>query len=118
MSGDGAVIYGIKNCDTMKKAMRWLDAAGVVYRFHDYRRDGLDKQRLAAWCAALGWEVLLNRRGTTWRRLDDSLKADLDEGRAIELMAEHPALIKRPVAEFAGRLEVGFSAGHYAAMFS
>lgn len=118
MSIDAAVIYGIKNCDTMKKAMRWLDAAGVSYHFHDYRCAGVDKQRLAAWCAELGWETLLNRRGTTWRGLDETLKADLDEAGAIALMVEQPALIKRPVVEFADRVEVGFSEARYAALFS
>ncbi|MCO5129039.1 MAG: ArsC family reductase [Xanthobacteraceae bacterium] len=101
-------IYGIKNCDTMKKARAWLDAHGVAYRFHDYRQDGIDKARLAGWCAKVGWETLLNRAGTTFRKLAKADKADLDERRAIALMLAQPAMIKRPVLEHAGKLLVGF----------
>jgi len=110
-------IYGIKNCDTMKKAMRWLDEAGVAYTFHDYRVEGIESEQLAAWCGKVGWEALLNRRGTTWRRLDEADKQGLDEARAIELMIEHPAMIKRPVLEYAGGIEVGFSPARYEALF-
>jgi len=111
-------IYGIQNCDTMKKAMRWLDEAGVDYRFHDYRKQGLDAELLAGWCAQLGWEALLNRRGTTWRKLDDAVKQDLDEAQAIALMCEHPAMIKRPVLVMPERVEVGFSAERYSELFA
>lgn len=117
MTESAAVIYGIKKCDTMQKAMRWLDAAGVSYVFHDYRKDGVGADQLGAWCAALGWEDLLNRRGTTWRKLDDALKQDVDEARAIALMQAHPALIKRPLLEVAGHIEVGFSPERYSALF-
>lgn len=111
-------IYGIRNCDTVKKAMRWLDEAGVEYRFHDYRKQGLDADLLAGWCAQLGWNVLLNRRGTTWRKLDDAVKQDLDEARAIALMIEHPAMIKRPVLVMPGHIEAGFSAERYNGLFA
>jgi arsenate reductase len=112
-------IYGIRNCDTMKKAMRWLDGAGVAYTFHDFRVAGIEPGKLAAWCASLGWEKLLNRRGLTWRKLDDSQKLDIDETRAIALMAEYPTLIKRPVLEFADyNIEVGFSPARYEALLS
>ncbi len=111
-------IYGIKNCDTMKKAMRWLDDADLAYTFHNFRVAGIDSERVAAWCASVGWETLLNRRGLTWRALSDSDKQDMDEARAIALMVEHPALIKRPVLELAGHLEVGFSPARYEALLS
>jgi len=111
-------IYGIKNCDTMKKAKRWLDDAGVAYTFHDYRADGISTDQLAAWCGKVGWETLLNRRGLTWRKLDDADKQGMDEARAIALMVEHPALIKRPVLELDDRLEVGFSPARYEFLLS
>ena len=114
---DMPVMYGISNCDTIRKARRWLDEAGVSYRFHDVRRDGIEREQLVAWCAALGWEALLNRRGLTWRRLDESAKSGLDESRAIELMLAHPAMIKRPLLQFDGQLELGFSASRYQALF-
>ncbi|MGE0847173.1 MAG: ArsC family reductase [Flavobacteriaceae bacterium] len=113
----GTTIYGIPNCDTMRKARAWLDAAGIAYRFHDYRKDGVDPQRLQAWCDEAGWQTLLNRAGTTFRRLDDAEKAGLDETRARALMLAHPAAIKRPVLEHGGALLVGFDAGRYAALF-
>ncbi len=111
-------IYGIRNCDTMKKARAWLDAHGVAYRFHDYKQDGIDKARLARWCGEAGWEVLLNRAGTTFRKLSDAEKADLDERRAIALMLAQPSLIKRPVVETARRIVVGFKPEIYAKAFA
>lgn len=111
-----AVIYGIPNCDTMKKARAWLTAHGIEHAFHDYRRSGVDPARLAAWAATAGWQTLLNRSGTTFRRLPDAAKADLDEARALQLMLEQPALIKRPVLEFGTRLLVGFSPERYATL--
>lgn len=111
-------IYGIKNCDTMKKAMRWPDDAGVAYTFHDFRVAGIEPGKIAAWCASLGWETLLNRRGLTWRGLSDAQKQGMDEVRAIALMAEYPALIKRPVLEFADHIEVGFSPERYEALLA
>jgi arsenate reductase len=110
------VIYGIPNCDTMKKARAWLTAAGIGHRFHDYRTSGVDADRLAEWAARVGWQTLLNRSGTTFRKLPDQDKAGLDETRALRLMLAHPALIKRPVLEHRGELTVGFSADRYASL--
>lgn len=90
-------VFGIKNCDTIKKALKWLTAEGVDHVFHDYRKDGMDGVPLAAWVGELGWEVLLNRRGTTWRKLPDDVKDSIDEASALALMIEQPAMIKRPV---------------------
>lgn len=101
-------IYGIRNCDTMKKARAWLDANGVAYQFHDYKSEGIDKTRLQAWAKAVGWETLLNRAGTTFRKLADSDKQGLTEAKAIALMLEQPSMIKRPVLETGGTLLVGF----------
>ena len=111
-------IYGIKNCDTMKKAMRWLDEHGVDYRFHDYRKQGVDLQQLQMMAAQLGWEIMLNRRGTTWRALPDSIKAQIDEASALELMLENPAIIKRPILEQDGRLHIGFKPQQYQEIFA
>ena len=110
-------IYGISNCDTIRKARRWLSARGIEYTFHDVRRQGLDDAKLRAWVAEAGWETLLNRRGTTWRGLSDDLKRELDEAQAIRLMQAHPAMIKRPVLEHEGQLLVGFSEARYADLF-
>ncbi|GGC24219.1 arsenate reductase [Novosphingobium marinum] len=101
-------LYGIPNCDTVRKARKWLDGRGVGYVFHDFRKEGVDAEKLRGWAATVGWELLLNRRGTTWRKLPDDAKADVDEARAIELMAEHPSMIKRPVVEHPGGVLVGF----------
>ena len=111
-------IFGIKNCDTIKKARRWLDEARVDYTFHDFKAEGIDSKRLKVWCAAVGWEVLLNRRGLTWRGLKDEQKLDMDADRAIALMAEYPTLIKRPVLETDEHIEVGFSSARYTALLS
>ena len=100
--------YGIPNCDTVKKARKWLDAQGVDYAFHDYKKEGADAGRLASWCDAVDWEVLLNKRGTTFRKLGDAEKSDIDQAKAIGLMVEHPSMIKRPVVEHSGGLLVGF----------
>ena len=110
-------LYGIRNCDTMRKARRWLDAQGVEYAFHDVRSDGLDRATLQAWITALGWEQLLNRRGTTWRRLPETDRAGIDRKAAAAIMLEHPAIIKRPVLEHDGRLHLGFSTDSYSAIF-
>ena len=101
-------IYGIKNCDTMKRARAWLDGHGVAYEFHDYKTAGIGRGVLQAWSKAVGWEVLLNRAGTTFRKLADADKAGLTEARAIALMIAQPSMIKRPVLEVGGRLIVGF----------
>jgi arsenate reductase len=111
------VLYGIKNCDTVKKARRWLDERGVAYRFHDFRADGLDERQLARWVKQLGWEALLNRRGTTWRTLPEAQRAKVaDAAAAVAAMLAHPSLIKRPVLESGGALQVGFTDGDYAAL--
>ena len=101
-------LYGIKACDTMKKARTWLDDQGIPYAFHDYKTAGIDRAHLQRWCAEHGWQTVLNRAGTTFRKLDDSQKADLDEARAIALMLAQPSMIKRPVLELADRTLVGF----------
>ena len=102
------VVYGIPNCDTMKKARAWLVDARVVYAFHDYKKAGADPARLRRWAEIAGWERLLNRSGTTFRKLPEAERADLDESRALALMAAHPSMIRRPVVEHAGGLLVGF----------
>jgi Spx/MgsR family transcriptional regulator len=109
-------LYGIKNCDTMKRARAWLDASGVPYAFHDYKAEGIDRARLEGWARSVGWETLLNRAGTTFRKLPDADKAGLDEGRAIAFMLDQPSMIKRPVLDLGGRLLVGFKPEQYEAM--
>ena len=103
-----ATLYGIRNCDTVKKARAWLEERGVDYRFHDYKLSGIERERLNRWCNELGWEALLNRSGTTFRRLPDAQKQSLDTDRAMALMLAQPSMIKRPVVELAERLVVGF----------
>jgi arsenate reductase (glutaredoxin) len=110
-------IYGIKACDTMKKARDWLDARGLAYAFHDYKVQGIDRAALQTWVNGVGWEVLLNRAGTTFRKLPDSSKANLDSEKALVLMLAQPSMIKRPVLEAAGALIVGFTPEKYAAAF-
>lgn len=102
-------VYGIKSCNTCRRATRWLDANGMDYRFHDLREDGIDRAMLARWVERVGWETLLNRRSLTWRRLDDTERANPDSDRAISLMLEHPTLVKRPVIESDRFTSVGFS---------
>jgi arsenate reductase (glutaredoxin) len=111
----GVTIYGIKNCDTMKKARAWLDARKVAYAFHDYKAAGIDRATLEHWIKAVGWEVLLNRAGTTFRALPDAKKESLNEKAAIALMLEQPSMIKRPVLEVGAKLFVGFKPEAYAA---
>ncbi len=107
------IIYGISNCDTVRKAKRWLDEQQIDYQYHDFRKQGLEKELLDSWVDQLGWEVLLNRRGTTWRKLAKTDTEDLDQNRAIALMLENPSLIKRPVLDHTGRISVGFSEPQY-----
>lgn len=107
-------IYGIKACDTMKKARTALDARGVAYTFHDYKVAGIDRARLEGWVAKVGWEKLLNRSGTTFRKLPEADRQGLDAGRAIALMLAQPSMIKRPVLEIGGDLLVGFDPAAYA----
>ncbi|WP_424812699.1 ArsC family reductase [Roseococcus sp. YIM B11640] len=111
-------IYGIKNCDTMKKARSWLDAKGVPYAFHDYKAEGIDAATLRGWAAQVGWEKLLNRAGTTFRKLPDAARENIDEAKAIALMVEQPSMIKRPVLARGKKLLVGFSPDAYAKEFA
>ena len=111
-------IYGIKNCDTMKKARTWLDGHKVDYSFHDYKASGIDKPTLESWTKKVGWEILLNRAGTTFRKLPDADKGDLTEKKAIALMLAQPSMIKRPVLEAKGKLTVGFKPEEYKKLFS
>jgi arsenate reductase len=108
-------LYGIPNCDTMKKARVWLDAAGRSYTFHDYKKSGVDEAALRGWVDRLGWETVLNRAGTTFRKLPDADKGELDAAKAVALMIAHPSTIKRPVLVDGETLIIGFSAERYAA---
>jgi arsenate reductase (glutaredoxin) len=108
-------MYGIRNCDTVKKARAWLDAHGIAYDFHDYKIAGIDEPHLRAWAAELGWERLLNRAGTTFRKLPEADKAGIDEDKAIALMLVQPSMIKRPVLDLGERRLVGFNEEAWAA---
>ena len=108
-------LYGIPGCDTVKKARAWLGAEGIAYAFHDYKKEGADPAKLERWVAAKGWETLLNRRGTTFRKLAEADKADIDAAKAVRLMQAHPSAIKRPVVEHLGGLLVGFDAAEWKA---
>jgi arsenate reductase len=107
------IIYGIKNCDTMKKARTWLDTHGVAYEFHDYKAAGVEKDKLKQWSDKLGWEILLNRAGTTFKKLPDADKEGLTEKKALSLMLAQPSMIKRPVLEIGSKLLVGFKPDIY-----
>ena len=108
-------VYGIKNCDTVKKARAWLDAHRIDYEFHDFKTAGVEREKLAHWCAELGWETVLNRAGTTFRKLPDADRTDLNADKAIALMIAQPSMIKRPVLEGDGVLLVGFKPAAWAA---
>ena len=110
---EAVILYGIRNCDTVKKARAWLDQRGVEYRFHDYKVAGIDMARLDRWCREAGWEALLNRAGTTFRNLPPSRRESLDQGQAMALMLAQPSVIKRPVVELNGKLIVGFKPDVY-----
>ena len=110
-------LFGIKNCDTMKKARTWLDNHGVRYDFHDYKTHGIDRAHLEKWCRQLGWETVLNRAGTTFRKLPDADKTNLTQSKAIELMLAQPSMIKRPILEHNGQLFAGFAPDQYATLF-
>lgn len=111
-------VYGIKNCDTMRKAFDWLDARRVSYVFHDYKKSGVTAADLTRWCRAAGWETVLNRAGPTFRKLPDADKKDLTQEKAIMLMRSNPSMIKRPILEKDGELEFGFRPERYAALFA
>jgi len=110
-------IYGIKNCDTMKKAFAWLAAQGIAYEFVDYKKAGVAAAHLPEWNRLAGWQALLNTRGLMWRKLSEEQRADVDEAKALALMAEFPSLIKRPVLELKGAVHLGFDAERYTALF-
>ena len=110
-------LFGIRNCDTVRKARRWLDGHTVAYRFHDVRTDGLSRTQLEDWVQTLGWENLLNRRGTTWRKLPESVRNSMNKRAAVKLMLEQPAIIKRPVLDLGNSLHLGFSEDAYEDLF-
>ena len=116
--GKRLTIYGIKNCDTMKKARAWLDKQDVAYDFHDYETRGIDKARLEGWAKKVGWEILLNKAGTTFRKLPDKDKSDLTEKTALALMLARPSMIKRPVLDIEGKFFVGFKPEEYEKAFA
>ena len=111
------ILYGIPNCDTMKKARAWLDERGLAYTFHDYRRHGVDAALLRPWIERLGWEALLNRAGTTFRKLPDAQKQAIDADKALALMVAQPGMIRRPLLVDGERIEIGFKPERYAALF-
>lgn len=111
-------MYGIKNCDTIKKAQKWLQANDIEFQFHDYRKDGIERELLEQLEGQLGWENLLNKRGTTYRQLDDNQKADMSRDKALDLLIEYPAMIKRPVLVNDEQYQLGFKADQYQAFFT
>ena len=110
-------LYGIRNCDTVRKARRWLDDHAVEYSFHDLRADGLVKSDLLGWIGSIGWEDLINRRGTTWHRLPESERQRLDESTAIRVMLDNPTIIKRPILDLGDKVQPGFSEDRYRQLF-
>jgi arsenate reductase len=117
-AGSAVTVHGIKACDTMKKALAWLEERGVAYAFHDYKTAGIDRVRLERWVGQVGWEVLLNRAGTTFKKLPETSKLGLDAEKAIALMIAQPSMIKRPVVDGGEKLIVGFNPAVYAAAFA
>ena len=111
-------LYGIKNCDTIKKARKWLTNNVIEYTFHDVRADGIDSQSIDNWIEQAGWETVLNRRGTTWRKLEPSIQEATNKDNVAALLVEHPAMIKRPVLDVDGLITVGFKADHYQTIFN
>jgi len=111
------ILYGISNCDSVRKARKWLAAHQIEYQFHDVRKDGLDSTQLKNWERETGWETLLNRRGTTWRKLDENTKASINKNSAIQLMLQEPTLIKRPILYHKNNITVGFNESTYNSIF-
>lgn len=109
-------LYGIANCDSIKKARAWLDQQGISYQFHDYKKEGVDPERLRAWVEELGWDALLNRRGTTWRKLPEAVREQIDEASAIDIMLAQPSIIKRPLLDTGSQRLLGFKDSDYAAL--
>jgi len=110
-------LFGIPNCDTVKKSQKWLNNRGVDFEFHDYKKQGITKKQLTAWCKVVGWEPLLNKRSRTWKELNESDRADISQTKAISLMQQNPTLIKRPVAQDGDAITVGFDEKTYSANF-
>ncbi len=110
-------LYGIPNCDTVRKARRWLDAREINYQFHNFRKEGLNESMLRAWVTELGWEALINRRGTTWRNLPEQLRNNINQNSAIQLMLDNPTLIKRPILDLGTNRHIGFSEAQYQELF-
>ena len=110
-------LYGIPNCDTVRKARKWMGDNGIPYEFHDFKKRGLERNTLLSWIGSVGWETLLNKRGMMWRKLDSDLKQDMDREAAISVMLDKPAIIKRPVLDLDGAVHVGFSEAAYRKLF-
>ena len=111
-------LYGIKNCDTVKKARKWLEAHGVDYRFHDFREDGIERDAVAGWIAELGWETLVNKRSTSWKALDETARHNMDAALALDAIMEQPTLVKRPLLDTGKERFTGFSADNYDRIFN
>lgn len=111
-------VYGIKNCDTVKKARKWLEAQGIEYAFHDVREDGITRGQVQTWLGKLGWETLVNRRSTSWKALDEGLRTNMDEASALEAILQQPTLIKRPLLDTGHECHCGFSAAAYQSIFN
>ena len=111
-------LYGIRNCDTTRKARRWLDAHGVDYRFHDVREDGLSRETVARWLDELGWETLVNKRSTTWKGLDPAVKDNMNNSTALDIIVDQPTLFKRPLLDIGHERHCGFSAARYQEIFN
>lgn len=111
-------VFGIKNCDTIKKARNWLTDQGIEYQFHDFRANGIDRDRIETWIQQAGWETVLNRRGTTWRKLDAAIRDTVNRDNVAALLAEHPAMIKRPVLDIDGDISIGFKPDLYQSIFN
>ena len=118
MTSSPAKLYGIANCDTIRKARNWLDSREIVFEFHDYRKQGLDLALLQSMESALGWETMVNRRGTTWRGLPDAIKDNIDRDSALQVMLENPAIIKRPILARDNRFFIGFNDQQYQEIFN
>lgn len=112
------VLYGIKNCDTVKRARKWLEVAGVEYRFHDFREDGLSRAQVATWLDELGWQQLINKRSASWKTLSEQARESMNDAAALDAISAQPTLIKRPLLDIGHELHTGFSAGRYSEIFN